>query len=972
MAYPIITTMQQFSGKRINKPETRALWNLSDGTWTDDSGNGYHGTFYGTGHYAHDDGILMNGSYVNVENKVIWNPAFNFKGDWELTTTHPYSGTHCYVSQNPGHDYYGAISATEFTVDVPTGSTGEIRLMYYVSTEDRYDHLRIYIDGVIDIEVDGEIPWTQYTRALTEGTHTVRLEYIRDGAGGGNDNLVYVDDIEFYVDSVLQTSENFDSAVVSKPIENMDSWTIGGWIEPTASDVSATWAMIATTRSGSGESPIFHLALNNGIPHVRIYSQNVDQVNGSNIYGESLVAGQKYFIALAYDRSTTTLMLTVNERSVEIPLLYNGANTPPTTLNSRPLSFGHMDGAYLFQGWFSGWFLEYAYDQPSDLHSFYTASRDVETVNIDYSSQPGSILLKQEGGRYVSEGTYISPVVDLQNPFPELGMLQIKGNAPYGYTVLVAETRTSADGINFSDWLVVDSAGRIQSPNYRHIQVRLTLKSNDGARTPLIEEITFEDTSPQAVVNVVKVIPKVYDNNDKLVANLNKLESAILEDANNGDETMTFGMKYTQKAKELFNEFRVDIEDEKGNPYNRFYIRDITDSVSAEGQKIREFHCEAAWYDLATKPKIANLDFRDVYPDEPLKHVVAGTGWTVGVIDPGFELRDYVVEKKQNPLKHIRGIQEVWGGDIVFDNVNKQVSLLNKNIDTGYSIRRRKNMKSIKRNINTQGLVTKLFPYGANGVTIAPANNNVPYLENYSWFTDRGMPAIVKEADWTDNRFHNIFHLKEKGVEKLAEWSRPTVSYEIEILDLSVLPKFSHEIPDLRTQALIEEEDLLNELVPVKIVSRKLDLLQPWKSKLQLSTKIKELGDEGAAIGQEGEGRLDNADAVDKTEIQDMMIFNYLQNSRADSGLNYWTPSGNIYVDSLNGVSNHNSFKIVGGGAGTKQELNQTVYPSTRDNYTFSAYIAAEDLVKHQDAKVGIKVVVNYEDGTSEEQFIEL
>ena len=66
------------------------------------------------------------------------------------------------------------------------------------------------------------------------------------------------------------------------------------------------------------------------------------------------------------------------------------------------------------------------------------------------------------------------------------------------------------------------------------------------------------------------------------------------------------------------------------------------------------------------------------------------------------------------------------------------------------------------------------------------------------------------------------------------------------------------------------------------------------------------------------------------------------------------------------------SFKAVGVEGMTKS-MSQTVYPSNRSNYTLSAQIASEDLEKlSDDAQVGIEVVIEYEDGTTETRFIDL
>lgn len=55
------------------------------------------------------------------------------------------------------------------------------------------------------------------------------------------------------------------------------------------------------------------------------------------------------------------------------------------------------------------------------------------------------------------------------------------------------------------------------------------------------------------------------------------------------------------------------------------------------------------------------------------------------------------------------------------------------------------------------------------------------------------------------------------------------------------------------------------------------------------------------------------------------------------------------------------------------KSLSQTVYPANRDSYTLSAQIASENLKKLSDnSQVGIGVVIEYEDGTTETRFIDL
>ena len=108
-----------------------------------------------------------------------------------------------------------------------------------------------------------------------------------------------------------------------------------------------------------------------------------------------------------------------------------------------------------------------------------------------------------------------------------------------------------------------------------------------------------------------------------------------------------------------------------------------------------------------------------------------------------------------------------------------------------------------------------------------------------------------------------------------------------------------------------------------------------------------------------------------KAYIREMVPFNLLRNSRADDGLAYWVSSG-FEADSENGASGTASFKAEG-VAGMTKSLSQTVYPANRSSYTLSAQIGSENLEKlSDDAQVGIEVVIEYEDGSTERRFIDL
>jgi len=112
------------------------------------------------------------------------------------------------MTSTPGQQKY---SRVDFDVTVPAGVTDAVLSLWYkVSSELNFDHFRIYVDkfairtegktGSNDtdavLETSGSVKWTKWTYPLSPGTHTIRLEYHKDGATDGGQDTVWVDDIK--------------------------------------------------------------------------------------------------------------------------------------------------------------------------------------------------------------------------------------------------------------------------------------------------------------------------------------------------------------------------------------------------------------------------------------------------------------------------------------------------------------------------------------------------------------------------------------------------------------------------------------------------------------------------------------------------------------------------------------------------------------------------------------------------------
>ena len=80
---------------------------------------------------------------------------------------------------------------------------------------------------------------------------------------------------------------------------------------------------------------------------------------------------------------------------------------------------------------------------------------------------------------------------------------------------------------------------------------------------------------------------------------------------------------------------------------------------------------------------------------------------------------------------------------------------------------------------NSSGLVTRLYAYGKDGLSIASVNNGCDYIENHD-YTDKVISSV-----WRDERYTNAQSLYDDAVVKLANMAQPEQSYTCKVIDLA-------------------------------------------------------------------------------------------------------------------------------------------------------------------------------------------
>jgi len=737
----------------------------------------------------------------------------------------------------------------------------------------------------------------------------------------------------------------------------------GGWMNPTTYSVGNTYTPIFNTRYGPGQ-PIFYLSLIRGKPRLMLYNSSGTLILDESVTPSfSLVNGGWYFIACLIEPDNKQAQYVVGDRDsgecwVSDVMTWTGELNRSCTAD---LIMGMHADSYWYAGGFDDWFLDCDSELTAeDLCDYFYASLCANggntTGDVDGITEPGAVTLRAADGGYPTEGILYTAAVKCN--LAGTGRVQVTSEVTLGVTAVTdIQTSTSDDLLEWSDWAGLGADGKLVSPDRAYIRFRMTLTTSNTSQTPKVTAIRLYDIPKSAYSRLGYACPVVLDENDAWEAVLENAYNVVVISEINGEDCLNFSLPFTDgKRRYLDNEKSVQIVEDV------YRIRTITDTRDTSGKIVTQVYAEAEFYDLAYSVRKAEKEFDAATAAEEMAYALADTEWSVGTVEPSTK-RTWTCSET-NALAILRRTADLHGGDLIFDCANHLVHLYTVyGSDKGALFAYRKNMKSIERVVDTTGLVTRLYATGADGMTFADINDGKPYVEDFTYSKEVRISALDCSS------FTNPYQMLEYAKMRLADYSKPTVSYVLNAMDLSVLTAYEHETWALGDYVHVEDEDLRLSIT-TRLVRREYNLQEPWNTVLELSTVLKNLSS-SASQWDNAADTLEGTSVISATDLKEMVPFNLLRNSRADDGLAYWVSSG-FEADGENGASGTASFKAEG-VAGMAKSLSQTVYPANRSCYTISAQIASEDLEKlSEDSQVGIEVVIEYEDGATETRFIDL
>ncbi len=112
--------------------------------------------------------------------------------DWVIDGNVPQEGNFCARSGSIGDNCQSMMSVSGYVIE-----ESDISFHYKVSSEDNYDYFRFYIDGEMQFQISGELPWMPATYEIPVGHHTFAWRYHKDGGAIEGDDCAWVDYIIF-------------------------------------------------------------------------------------------------------------------------------------------------------------------------------------------------------------------------------------------------------------------------------------------------------------------------------------------------------------------------------------------------------------------------------------------------------------------------------------------------------------------------------------------------------------------------------------------------------------------------------------------------------------------------------------------------------------------------------------------------------------------------------------------------------
>jgi phage minor structural protein len=334
--------------------------------------------------------------------------------------------------------------------------------------------------------------------------------------------------------------------------------------------------------------------------------------------------------------------------------------------------------------------------------------------------------------------------------------------------------------------------------------------------------------------NITQDLLKLYSLEGELIAFLENASGIVTEEVLSAQQLLSFSMPYTDLKTQMIN-----YDGEVVYKNKRYAITDIQDGIDDSGKYIFDVSCELIYIELLNKTIIGEfiVDLKTIR--EGAEMILNGTGWTVGQIEVDEKKTYSMLDQKKTSLWYIYTWATITGTDVEWNSLTREVNFKSRDrVFNKTFFRYGHNLKSIKRKI-VPPQATVVYPYGKNGLSIGGLNNGIEFLEDYSWYVEQGISLATarqfykKELTFEDDRFLMMTSLREEGLKLLKELSRPQISYECKVQDLSNVTGVRGTSFSVGDIVKVFNDDLkIN--VETRIVKLKRFHQEEWKNEIEL------------------------------------------------------------------------------------------------------------------------------------------
>lgn len=397
------------------------------------------------------------------------------------------------------------------------------------------------------------------------------------------------------------------------------------------------------------------------------------------------------------------------------------------------------------------------------------------------------------------------------------------------------------------------------------------------------------------------IYPRVYD---KFETDFNNLGLAVLDkvydlrvyEKLNGEYILSFFMLQNDpKMQYVREENYIKIKGQL------FIIRRITETRGEDNKLLAFIECEHIFFELLDK-FIENWETNYDTAQFILERLLFQTRFTGTAISVSGSKSFQITQR--TAVSGINSILERWECELKRDNfkieLKPQIGVVRP-----AEVRYTKNLRSISRIVDSKNVVTRLYVYGQDGLTIPPLESQ--YINSY---------PVAKEGSVTFGHVTTTATLKEQGLAYLELVEMPKVSYEVGIVELKQFTGFENEEFEIGDTITVIDEDLgIN--ITARIVEYEEYPLEPERSTVVMANFIDNITDQVSSIGSD---LRDTKSKVDRTIGENGTIdtswlkgaIDVLKNQFESAESNWYTDEqGNLIFESLNGQS---AMKLAGEG----------------------------------------------------------